>query len=156
MTTATVITSTEPTRHALAMPDCDCGMCAPTWARRKGKSKRLTQPVTLVEALGAEDPTCGPAMIDQHRQCLTLMTSAVSHLPDDTGEDNLGQPEVGLALLIFASELAAALQPRHYRDTLTAKQIADCEHTITAATLAAAGCVTGLVEAMQLLAELVS
>lgn len=155
MTTATVITNTEPTRHALAMPDCECGMCAPTWARRRGKSKRFTEPVTLLDALNAEDPACRPAMIDRHRQCLTLMTSAVNELRDDTAADDLGRPEVGLALLLFAGELASALQPDHYRAELPAEQIASCEHTVTTATLAAAGCVTGLVEAVQLLAELV-
>ena len=46
MTVATVA-RTEPTRHRLVIPDCDCGMCAPTWARRRGKSKRFTEPVTL-------------------------------------------------------------------------------------------------------------
>lgn len=155
MTTATLITSTEPTRHALATPDCDCGMCAPTWARRKGKSKKFTQPVTLVDALDAEDPACRAAMLDQHRQCLTLMSATVSELLEGTGVDDLGHPEVGLALLMFAGELASALEPHHYRYTLTAEQIADCEHTITGATLAAARCVTGLIEALQLLAELV-
>jgi hypothetical protein len=154
MTTATLITSTEPTRHALAMPDCDCGMCAPTWARRKGKSKKFTQPVTLLDALAAEDPACPAAMVDQHRQCLTLMSTAASQLLDSAAADDPGCPEVGLALLMFAGELASALEPRHYRDTLTADQIADCEHAITGATLAAAGCLTGLVEAVQLLAQL--
>jgi hypothetical protein len=155
MTAETLIPRTDPTRHALAIPDCDCGMCAPTWARRKGRSRRFTQPVTLVAALDAEDPGCRPAMIDQHRQCLTLMSSAVSQSLDGAEQADLGRPEVGLALVMFAGELAAALEPGHYRDTLTADQITDCEHTITGATLVAAGCVTGLVEAVQLLAELV-
>ena len=155
MTTATMITTTEPARHALAMPDCDCGTCAPTWARRRGKSKRFTEPVTLVDALHAEDPACRPAMIDQHRQCLTLMTADVNELLDHTAADDIGRPDVGLVLLLFAGELASALQPANNDDTLSADQIAACEHAITTATLAAAGCVTGLVEAVQVLAELV-
>lgn len=155
MTTARLIPSTEPTRHALAIPDCGCRTCAPTWARRKGKSKKFTQPVTLVDALDAEDPACRAAMVDQHRQCLTQMSAAVSQLLDNAATDDLGHPEIGLTLLMFAGELASALQPRHYRDTLTAEQIADCEHAITGATLAAAGCVTGFLDAMQLLAQLV-
>ncbi len=155
MTTTTVTPAIEPTRHALAMPDCQCGMCAPTWARRRGKQKRFTQPVTLLDALHAEQPPCRPAMIEQHRQCLAAMTNAVDELLNDPAGDDLGRPEVGLALLIFAGELASALQPDNYRDALPADQAAHCEHTITNATLAAALSVTGLVEAMQLLAELV-
>ncbi|MGH3468313.1 MAG: hypothetical protein ACRDQF_11340 [Thermocrispum sp.] len=155
MTTATATPTIEPTRHALAMPDCVCGMCAPTWARRRGKSKRFTQPVTLLDALHAEDPTCRPAMIEQHRQCLAAMTDTVDQVLNDNAADDLGRPEVGLALLTFAGELAAALQPDNYREQLPAEQAAHCEHTITNATLAAAGCVTGLLEAVQLLAELV-
>lgn len=155
MTTATVTPTIEPIRHALAMPDCQCGMCAPTWARRRGRSKRFTEPVTLVDALHAEDPTCRPAMIEQHRQCLAAMTDTVDEVLNDTAADDLGRPEVGLTLLTFAGELAAALQPDSFRDQLPAEHTAHCQRTITNATLAAAGCVTGLVEAVQLLAELV-
>ena len=55
---------TEPERHALVMPgDCDCGMCAPTWARRRGKSRRFTEPVTLADALTRESPAARPSMI---------------------------------------------------------------------------------------------
>lgn len=154
MTTATLLPPSQPTRHALALPDCDCGMCAPMWARRKGKSNRFTQPVTLLEALDGEDPTCRPAMIDQHRECLTSMTSAVNRLLDGTEVDGLGEPDVGLTLLLFAGELASALEPRHQRDTLAPEQIADCEHAITGATLAAAGCLIGLFAAGRLLAGL--
>lgn len=155
MTTTTVTPTIESTRHALAMPDCDCGMCAPTWARRRGKSRRFTQPVTLLDALHAEDPDCRPAMIEQHRQCLAAMTGAVDEVLNDPAGDDLGRPEVGLVLLVFAGELAAALQPDKFRAALPAEHAAHCEHTITNATHAAAGCVTGLVEAVQLLAELV-
>ncbi len=155
MTTATLIPSIEPTRHALALPDCDCGTCAPTWARRKGRSKKFTQPVTLLDALDAEDPACHAAMLDQHRQCLTLMNAAVSQLLDSAATNDLADPEIGLTLLMFAGELASALQPHHYRDALSAEQIADCEHTITGAALASAQCVTALAEAIQLLAQLV-
>lgn len=155
MTTATLTTSIEPIRHTLAIPDCNCGTCPPTWTRRKGKSKKFTQPVTLLHALEAEEPACRAAMVDQHRQWLTLMSAAVSQLLDGTDEDEIARTEVGLALLMFTGELASALASHHSRDTLTAEQIAACEHTITGATLLAAGSVTGLVEAIQLLAELV-
>ena len=29
------------------MPDCVCGTCPPAWARRRGKSRRFSEPVTL-------------------------------------------------------------------------------------------------------------
>src|SRR6266536_6499870 len=54
MSVATVVT--EPDRHALVMPgDCDCGLCTPTWARRRGKSRRYSEPVTLGNALRREN-----------------------------------------------------------------------------------------------------
>jgi hypothetical protein len=154
MTVATVA-RTEPTRHGLVIPDCDCGMCAPTWARRRGKSKRFTEPVTLVDALEAADPARRPAMVEQHRQCLSSMTHAVDELLAATSWDDLGRPEVGLSLVLFAAELASALRPDEFRDQLPTEQVAACEQTLTAATLAAAGCVAGLMEAVQILSDLV-
>jgi hypothetical protein len=76
MSVATV-TSVAPARSGLVMPDCDCGMCAPTWARRRGKSKRFTVPVTLVSALEEEDPARRAAMVAEHRECLSSLVCAV-------------------------------------------------------------------------------
>lgn len=154
MTVATVA-RTEPARHGLVIPECECGTCAPTWARRRGKSKRFSEPVTLVDALQAADAAHRPGMVEQHRQCLSSMTHAVDELLAATPWDDLGRPEVGLSLLLFAAELASALRPDQFRDQLPAEQIADCEQTVTAATLAAAACMTGLIAAVQILADLV-
>ena len=68
---------------------------------------------------------------------------------------DLGRPEVGLSLVLFAAELASALRPDEFRDQLPTEQVAACEQTVTAATLAAAGCVAGLMEAVQILSDLV-
>src|SRR6266566_2671974 len=71
MSVAAVVT--EPGRHAMVMPDCECGTCGPTWARRRGKSGRFTQPVTLVAALEKEDAAARPGMVERHRACLSEM-----------------------------------------------------------------------------------
>jgi hypothetical protein len=153
MPVATVIT--EPEHHTLVMPkDCDCGMCTPTWARRRGKSKRFTEPVTLAAALTREDPAAWPAMVAQHCACLTAMTSAISRETVAAEHDELGSPELGLPLVLFAGELAAALQPDHFRSGLPANLVQVCEQTITTATLIAAGCLAGIVETMQALLAL--
>jgi hypothetical protein len=154
MSISTVV-SAVPTRHGLVMPDCNCGMCAPTWARRRGKSKRFTQPVTLVAALEAEDAACRPGMVERHRECLSSMVCAVDGLLAVTAWDDLGRPEVGLTLVLFAGELASAVRPGEFRAELPAGLVAASEQTVTAATLAAAGCVAGLVDAVQVLAGLV-
>ncbi|MGH3302650.1 MAG: hypothetical protein ACRDOK_13395 [Streptosporangiaceae bacterium] len=46
----------QPARH------CDCGMCTPSWARRRGKSSRYSEMVTLVAAIDREDTPARPAM----------------------------------------------------------------------------------------------
>jgi hypothetical protein len=153
MPAATMIT--EPERHALAMPeDCDCGMCTPTWARRKGKSRRFTEPVTLAAALQRENAAARPAMVARHCACLAAMIAAAGHVIDAEPHDDLGTPELGLPLVLFAGELAAALQPGQYRSELPADLVQACEQTITTATLAAAGCLSGLAEAVQALSAL--
>jgi hypothetical protein len=152
MPVATV--STEPERHTLVMPgDCECGMCAPTWARRRGKSRRFTEPVTLADAMARENPASWPAMAAQHCACLTVMTSAITR---DAGEEHggLGSPELGLPLVLFAGELAAALQPGQFRSDLPGNLVQVCEQTVTTATLAAAQCLAGLAGTVQALSAL--
>jgi hypothetical protein len=144
-----------PERHALVMPaGCECGMCTPTWARRRGKSRRYSAPVTLLAALRRESAAARPGMIEQHRACLTAMLALVSKVVPAEPDDGLGTPELGLPLVLFAGELAAAVQPGELRGELPADLIHDCEQAITTATLAAAGCLTGLVEAIQDLSAL--
>jgi hypothetical protein len=153
MPAATVIT--EPERHALTMPEhCDCGMCAPTWTRRRGKSRRFTEPVTLTAALERENPAAWPAMVAQHCACLAAMATAIGHVITAEPDDDLGAPELGLPLVLFAGELAAALQPGPFRTDLPDSLIHTCEQTVTTATLAAAGCLAGLAETVQALSAL--
>jgi hypothetical protein len=152
MTVATI--AAEPDRHALVMPDCECGMCAPTWARRRGKSRRYTQPVTLVAALEKEGPAARPAMVEEHRACLEAMIATAGQITGATTPDDPDQTGMGLALVLFAGELASAVQPDELRGHLPPRLVAACEQTVTAATLTAAGCLTGIVEAVQALSLL--
>ncbi len=148
---------THPARHVLALPeDCDCGMCTPAWMRRRGKQRRYSEPVTLADALGREDRAAWPAMVAQHAACLIALTSAAARaVTDDPGGD-LGAPEVGLPVLMFAGELAAVVQPGEHRDQLPEGLVAASEQAVTTATLTAAGCLAGLVDAVQTLSALAS
>jgi hypothetical protein len=152
MSVATVVT--EPGRHALVMPDCECGTCGPTWARRRGKARRFTEAVTLVAALAEEDAAARPGMVERHRACLAEMAGAADGVIAATPLDDPGRPGVGLALVLFAGELASAVRPDEFRGELPAGLVAACEQTVTAATLAAAACLVGLVEMAQLLSAL--
>src|SRR5258708_26924208 len=111
----------QPARHILAMPeDCECGMCTPSWARRRGKSRRYSELVTLADALGREDSAARPAMIAQHAACLLPLTAAAVRAVTAEPGDDLGAPEVGLPVLIVARELAAPIQPGQVLDHVPA------------------------------------
>jgi hypothetical protein len=148
---------TQPARHVLALPDdCDCGMCTPSWARRRGKSKRYSELVTLADALDREQAAARPAMIAQHAACLTALTAAAIAAVTAEPGDDFGAPEVGLPVLLFAGELAAAVQPGEFRDQLPPGLIAACEQAVTSATVTAAACLAGLADAVQSLSALAS
>lgn len=151
MSVATVIVS-GPERHALLAPECDCGGCPPTWARRRGKSRRF-EPVTLVEALRAEAEVCWAGMVGEHRECLSRMVELVDEVMARQAVDDLGHPGVGLHVVMFAGELAEALQPAAL-DGLTEQLVRECEQTIAAAMLTAADCLAGLSDMMQTFGEL--
>ncbi len=138
----------------MVMPDCECGTCGPTWARRRGKSGRFTQPVTLVAALEKEDAAARPGMVERHRACLSEMVLAADGVIAATQGDDPGRPGVGLALVLFAGELASAVRPDEFRGELPAGLVAACEQEVTAAMLAAAACLAGLVQMVQLLSAL--
>ena len=145
----------EPDRHALVMPDCECGTCPPTWARRRGKSRRFTEPVTLVAALEREDVAARRSMVERHRESLEELTGAADAVIAVTARDDPGRPGAGLALLMFAAELASAVRPDEYRGELPAGLVAACEQAVTAAALAAAACLTGFTEMIEVLSALV-
>jgi hypothetical protein len=144
----------EPDRHALVMPDCECGTCPPTWARRRGKSRRFTEPVTLVAALEREGPAVRRGMVEQHRESLVELTGAADGVIAVTARDDPGRPGAGLALLMFAAELASAVRPDEYRGELPGGLVAACEQAVTAAALAAAACLSGFTETIEVLSAL--
>jgi len=146
-----------PDRHVLALPgECDCGMCTPGWMRRRGKQKRYSEPVSLADAMEREDRAAWPVMVAQHAACLIALTSAAARAVADEPEAELGAPEVGLPVLMFAGELAAVLQPGEHRDQLPDSLVAASEQAVTTATLTAAGCLAGLVDAIQAVSALAS
>ena len=61
---------------------------------------------------------------------------------------------MGPALVMFAGELASAVQPDEFRGELPAGLVAACKQAVTAAMLAAAACLAGLAEMAQLPAAL--
>ncbi len=148
---------TQPARHVLSLPqECNCGLCIPAWMRRRGKQKRYSEPVSLADAMDREDQAAWPVMVAQHAACLVALTAAAAWaVTADRGSD-LGAPEVGLPLLMFAGELAAAVQPGEHRDQLPASLVAASEQAITTATFTAAGCLAGLVDAIQAMSALAS
>ncbi len=131
-------------------------MCTPAWMRRRGKQKRYSEPVSLADALDRENPAAWPGMVAQHAACLIALTTAATRAVTADPGGELGAPEVGLPVLMFAGELAAALQPGEHRDRLPDSLVAASEQAVTAATLTAAGCLAGLVDAVQTLSALAS
>src|SRR5260370_19100759 len=95
-------------------------------------------------ALGGEDAAARPAMIAQHAACLLALTTAAVRAVTAEPGDELGAPEVGLPVLMFAGELAAALQPGDFRDQLPAALVAARDPAATPATGTAAACLPGL------------
>jgi len=57
-------------------------------------------------------------MVERHRECLKGMTDAADCLIVSTSLDNPERPGVGLALVMFAAELASAVRPDEYRGEL--------------------------------------
>jgi len=153
MSVATVIES-GPDRHALLAPECDCGVCAPTWARRRGKARRYVEPVTLVDALHGEAAEVRAEMVREHRECLSAMVGEVDQLRAQSGDDELGHPGWGLALVMFAGELASALRPTEFGAELPEGLRSVCAQTVTAAMLTSAGCLAGVAGLMGSLVEL--
>ena len=142
-----------PAHHALVLPACDCGSCGSTWARRRGRSRRFTEPVTLVMALEAEDAECRAEMVREHRECLSTMVCAADELVATSSVEDPRRSGVGLAVVMFAGELASAVRSGGFDGELPEQLISVCEQTVTAAMLVAAGCLVGMVGMLQTLAE---
>lgn len=153
MSVATVIES-GPDRHALLAAECDCGGCPPTWARRRGKSRRFAEAVTLVQALRGEHAEARAGMVDEHRERLATMVELVDEAMARAAVGDLGHPGVGLSLVMFAGELAAALRPTEFGGELPEQLVGVCEQTVTAAMVSAADCLAGLSDMIAAVGEL--
>src|SRR5258708_26645441 len=92
----------------------------PGVVRRRGKQKRYSEPVSLADALDRENPAAWPGMVAQHAACLIALTTAATRAVTADPGGELGAPEVGLPVLMFAADLAAPLQPGEHRDRLPA------------------------------------
>jgi len=109
----------------------------------------------LVEALRGEDADCRAGMVEEHRECLSAMVCEVDQLLAQSDLDDLGRPGVGLSLVMFAGELASALRPTEFGAELPEGLRSVCAQTVTAAMLASAGCLAGVVGMLQAFGELV-
>lgn len=106
-------------------------------------------------ALEGEDATdCRRAMVEEHRECLAAMVCAADRLVAGSPVEYPLRPGVGLALVMFAGELASAIRPDEFGGELPEQLIAECAQTVSAAMLVAAGCLAGTVRMYQALTEI--
>lgn len=128
-------------------------MCAPNWARRRGRSPRFSQPVSLLAALTGEDPSCRASMVEEHQRCLAELVDAAdeSIAAAATGKALLPGSEVGLVM--FAGELAAAIRPDQFGAELPEELRSACAATVARAMPAAAGLLAGLVAVLAAVAD---
>jgi len=155
MSIATAVKS-APLRHALVVPEaCDCGLCSPTWARRRGKSRRFTDAVTLRQALEGENREVRAGMVEEHLKRLDEMVEAADVLIELAPTDHPLRPEVGLGLVMFAGELASAIRPDEFGPELPEDLVSSSMETVTESMAAAAGCLASLSAMYQALLEVI-
>jgi hypothetical protein len=155
--TMTAVAGRDLDRCALVV-ECDCGLCAPTWARRRGKSRRFTEPVTLMMAIEAElSAARRVVMVREHRFALADLLAAADDLLALTTVDDPERPSVGLALVMFSGELAAALGAQEFVvEPLSAALRLVCLETVAAAMSTAAGCLVKMGEMVELAGAMAS
>ncbi len=155
--TMTAVAGGDLDRCAL-VAECDCGLCAPTWARRRGKSRRFTEPVTLMMAIEAEPSAARRVlMVREHRFSLGELLAAADEFLAVTTVDDPERPAVGLALVMFSGELAAALgAPEFVFEPLSDALRAVCLETVAAAMSTAAGCLVKMGEMVELAGAMAS
>ncbi len=149
--TMTAVAGRDLDRCALVV-ECDCGLCAPTWARRRGKSRRFSEPVTLMMAIEAEPSAARRVvMVGEHRFALADLLVAADDLLALTTVDDPERPSVGLALVLFSGELAAALGAQEFVvEPLSDALRLVCLETVAAAMSTAAGCLVMMGEMVEL------
>jgi hypothetical protein len=103
--------------------------------------------------LGSEDASCRVGMVGGHRECLSTLVGVADELIATSEVGDPCRPGFGLALVMFAGGLASAIRPDEFGGELPEDLIAVCAQTVTAAMLAAAGCLAGMVGMYQALSE---
>jgi hypothetical protein len=117
----------------------------PTWVRGLGPSYHGSEPVTLVMALEEEPAGSHASMIGAHLDILVGWTTMANGLLATSEPEAPERRGPGFALLVFAAELASALQLEEYTHAVTPEQRVAATEAIAAATLAAAGCLAAMV-----------
>ncbi len=155
--TMTAVAGRDLDRCALVV-ECDCGLCAPAWARRRGKSRRHSEPVTLMMAIEAEPSAARRVvMVREHWFALAELLAAVDEFLVLTTVDDPERPSVGLALVMFGGELAAALGAQEFvLEPLSDALRLVCLETVAAATATAAGCLVKMGEMVELAGAMAS
>jgi hypothetical protein len=155
--TMTAVARRDLDRYAL-VADCDCGLCAPTWARRRGKSRRFTEPVTLMMAVEGEPSAARRVqMVQEHRFSLAELLAAADELLALTTVEDPGRLSVGLGLVMFSGELASALRAGEFvLEPLPEALRLLCTETVTAAMSTAAGCLVKMDEMVELAGAMAS
>src|SRR5439155_18302733 len=102
----------------------------------------------LAGAVEREDHPAWRVMVAQHAACVIARTTAAARAMTAEPGGELGAPEVGLPVVMFAGELAAVVQPGEHRDQLPSSLVAASEQAVTTATLPAAGSLAGPVHAV--------
>jgi len=152
MTVGTAVAGRDLGRYALVLPECDCGFCPPTWARRRGKSRRFTDPVTLMMVLEAEPSADRRVqMVREHLLCLGQLLAATDGLLGMTTVDDPSRAAVGLTLVMFGGELGSALRAREFVLEPMPQELRQlCTETVTAAMVSAAGCLVMMTEVLEM------
>jgi hypothetical protein len=73
-------------------------------------------------------------MVAQHAACLIALTTASTRAVTADLGGELGAPEIGLPVLMFAGELAVVVQPAEHRDQQPDSLVAASEQAVTTAT----------------------
>jgi len=116
-------------------------VASPTWVRRGG----AWQPVSLVMAMEDEAVGRHARMVSDHRDVLEQLTGLANTLLERTSFEAAERRDVGYNVLLFAAELASALGGLAGPGRIDGRLRRECTEAVTAATLAAAGCLAATI-----------
>jgi len=120
-------------------------VASPTWVRSSEQAVETWQPVSLVMALEDEPADRHAGMVSDHRDVLEDLTGLANTLLERTLFEAAERRDVGYNVLLFAAELASALGGLAGRGRIDGRLWRECAEAVTAATLAAAGCLAATI-----------